>query len=246
MSGQQKETLMLLPGLLCDAAVWPEQIAGLAHRANSQVADYGMIDSLPGMAAHVLNTAPTEVFNLAGHSMGARVAMEVVRQAPRRVRRLALLDCGYEPLAEGPRGEKEKANRYALLETARTQGMREAGKLWAPGMVHPSHLDTPLFEAILDMIERRTPEQFAAQIKALLARPTVESVLHGLNCPTWIICGDQDRWAPLASHEAMCQMVPAQWVRLEAIKDCGHRATLEKPAEVTALLDAWLNTPVGA
>ncbi|MCB5364242.1 alpha/beta hydrolase [Pusillimonas sp. CC-YST705] len=239
-----KETLLLLPGLLCDEAVWPDQVSGLAHRAQSVIPDYGMLDSISAMASHVLQTAPTEVFNLAGHSMGGRVALEVVRQAPQRVRRLALLDTGYEPFAGGEAGEQEKSKRYALLERARNSGMREMGKLWAPGMVHPSQLQTPLFEAILDMIERRTPAQFEAQIKALLARPDAEPVLRGINCPTWLICGHDDAWSPYARHEVMSQMVPAQWSRIEGIKDCGHMSTMEKPTEVTALLNAWLDTPV--
>lgn len=240
-----KESLVLLPGLLCDEAVWPDQIAGLAHRADSFVVDYGMLNSIPDMARHVLQTAPAETFNLAGHSMGGRVALEIVRQAPQRVRRLALLDTGYEPLAGGEAGEQEKAKRYALLERARSAGMREMGKLWAPGMVHPSRLGTPLFEAILDMIERRTPDQFEAQITALLARPDAEPVLRGMHCPTWLICGHDDAWSPYARHEAMNKMVPAQWAGLKGIPDCGHMSTMEKPAEVTALLDAWLDVPVG-
>lgn len=238
-----KEALVLLPGLLCDEAVWPDQVAGLAHRADSFVPDYGLLNSISEMARFVLASAPAEVFNLAGHSMGGRVALEVVRQAPQRVRRLALLDTGYEPCASGEAGAQEKAKRYALLERARSAGMREMGKLWAPGMVHPSQLGTPLFEAILDMIERSTPEQFEAQITALLARPDAEPVLRSMHCPTWLICGHDDAWSPYARHEAMHAMVPAQWSRLEGIADCGHMSTMEKPAEMTALLDAWLNTP---
>lgn len=239
-----KGTLVLLPGLLCDEAVWPEQIAGLAHRADSFVADYGLLNSIPDMARHVLETAPADVFDLAGHSMGGRVALEVVRQAPQRVRRLALLDTGYEPFAGGEAGEQEKAKRYALLERARSAGMREMGKLWAPGMVHPDQRDTPLFEAILDMIERRSPEQFEAQITALLARPDAEPVLRGMHCPTWLICGHDDAWSPYVRHELMSKMVPAPWARLEGLVDCGHMSTMEKPDEITALLDAWLDAPV--
>ena len=237
---------MLLPGLLCDQAVWPDQIAGLAQRADSYVADYGMLDSIPEMASHVLKTAPTQVFNLAGHSMGGRVALEVVRQAPQRVRRLALLDTGYEPFAGGEAGAQEKAKRYALLQRARNEGMREMGKQWARGMVHPSQLNTPLFEAILDMIERRTPEQFEAQITALLNRPDAEPVLRSMQCPTWLICGHDDAWSPFERHEVMSRMVPQQWVGLKGIADCGHMSTMEKSAEMTALLAAWLDVPVQA
>lgn len=237
-----QDQVVLLPGLLCDDAVWVDQIQGLSQRAECVVPDYGMINSIAGMAEHVLKTVPFETFNLAGHSMGGRVALEVVRQAPQRVRRLALLDTGYEPFAGGEAGAQEKAKRYALLERARTAGMREMGKLWAPGMVHPDQVETPLFEAILDMIERRTPDQFEAQITALLARPDAEPVLRGMACPTWLICGLQDAWSPFVRHEAMSHMVPAQWARLEGIDHCGHMSTMERPDEITALFKAWLDT----
>lgn len=234
--------LMLLPGLLCDDTVWQDQVRGLSPRVQCQVVDYGELNSLPAMARHVLQTAPADTFSLAGHSMGGRVALEVVRQAPHRVQRLALLDTGFEPLAAGDAGQQEKAKRYALLDQARAQGMRAAGQAWAPGMVHPKHLGTPLFDAILDMIERRTVTQFEAQITALLTRPDGEDVLRTLHCPTWLICGHDDAWSPFERHEVMSRLVPAQWSRLEGIADCGHMATMECPDAVTALLNAWLDT----
>jgi len=171
------------------------------------------------------------------------VALEIVRQAPRRVQRLALLDTGYEPIAAGEAGDQEKAKRMNLLQRAREHGMREMGKLWAPGMVHPDQLNTPLFDEVLDMIERRTPDQFEAQINALLARPDAEPVLRALDLPTYIICGRQDAWSPFARHEVMSSMVPARHARLVAVEDCGHMSTMEKPDEISALLAQWLDAP---
>lgn len=236
------EQIVFLPGLMCDAVVWKHQQSGLAPRAESFVAEYHDVDSLPAMAAKVLRDAPYDVFSLAGHSMGGRVAVEVVRQAPQRVRRLALLDTGYEPLAQGETGEQEEAKRLALLKFARENGMREMGKtLWAPGMVHPNRLDTPLFEEILAMIERRTPEQFEAQIKALLSRPDAEPVLRSLACPTYVICGRQDAWSPYERHEIMSRMIPASRATLVAIEESGHMSTMERPDDVTAVLAEWLD-----
>lgn len=238
----RSEHIVFLPGLMCDAAVWEPQQSGLASRADSFVAEYHDVDSLPAMAAKVLRDAPYDTFSLAGHSMGGRVALEVVRQAPERVRRLALLDTGYEPLAQGAEGEEERAKRMALLKFAREHGMREMGKtLWAPGMVHPDQLGTPLFEEILQMIERRTPEQFAAQITALLARPDAEPVLRSLACPTYVICGRQDAWSTFERHEIMHGLIPAPHGTLVAIEDSGHMSTMEKPGDVTAVLAEWLD-----
>jgi len=242
-----KEALVLLPGLLCDDTVWTAQIEGLAHCADVVVVDYGLRNSLPDMARHVIASVPFASFSLAGHSMGGRVAMEVARLAPQRVRRLALLDTGFEPLASGEAGKQEAAKRYALLARAHKDGMREMAKDWAAGMVHPDQLATPLFDAVLDMVARRTVEQFDAQITALLARPDAEPVLRRMACPTWLICGRQDAWSPFERHEIMFDMLPShldkhgkQLNRLNGIEDCGHMSTMEKPDEITALLADWI------
>ncbi|NML18828.1 alpha/beta fold hydrolase [Azohydromonas caseinilytica] len=229
--------VVLLPGLLCDAAVWREQCQALAF-ADCVVPSYGELASITAMARSVLEAAPAQRFSLAGHSMGGRVALEVVRLAPERVERLALLDTGMDPLAQGGAGEQERAKRMALLQVARAKGMRAMGREWARGMVHPSRLDTPLFEEILDMIERQTPAIFEAQINALLGRPDARPVLRALSCPTLLACGRQDAWSPLSRHEEMQALVPGS--RLVAIEDSGHMSTMEQPEAVSRALLDWM------
>jgi len=95
MSSLSNPPLVLLPGLLCDFAVWEDQRARFGQQFACQVPDYGTLDTLTAMAEHVLRHAPADRFNLAGHSMGGRVALEVARLAPERVLRLALMDTGY-------------------------------------------------------------------------------------------------------------------------------------------------------
>ena len=229
-------TLMLLPGLMCDAAVWAPQVQALPARC--VVPAWGLRDSLTAMAQKVLDEAPTERFSLAGHSMGGRVALEVVRLAPQRVQRLALLDTGIHPLAAGAAGEKERVGRVALLEIARSKGMRAMGETWARGMVHPSRLGTPLFESVLDMLERSDPAQFAAQINALLTRRDAAPQLPGIACPTLVLCGRDDAWSPPAQHEAMQAAIP--YATLSIVENCGHMCTLEQPQAVTEALALWL------
>ncbi|MFN7196434.1 MAG: alpha/beta fold hydrolase, partial [Hylemonella sp.] len=113
-----RRTLMLLPGLNCDAAVWAPQVAALQDVADCRIPAWGLRDTLTAMAEQVLQEAPPGPFCLAGHSMGGRVALEVLRLAPERVERLALLSTGTHPLAAGEAGEKEKAGRMALLKIA--------------------------------------------------------------------------------------------------------------------------------
>ncbi|APW38674.1 alpha/beta hydrolase [Rhodoferax koreense] len=237
--------LLLLPGLLCDQAVWAAQSVALASLARCVVPDYGMSDSIEAMARLALQAAPAPRFALAGHSMGGRVALEIMRLAPERVERLALLDTGYQPLPDGSAAEHERAQRYALLATARGHGMRAMGEAWALGMVHPTRLADRLpgdvFEEILAMIERKSPDIFAAQIQALLARPDATPVLGGIACPTLVACGRQDTWSPLARHVQMADRIPG--ARLAVVEESGHMATMERPVAVSGLLADWLAAP---
>src|SRR3989339_18027 len=228
-------TLVLLPGLMCDADVWAPLVPHLPTSHIPWVADYGLSNSLTAMAQRVLQQVPAERFAVAGHSMGGRVALEVVRQAPERVERLALLDTGFQGLAEGEAGGIESAERYQLLELARTQGMRAMGQQWARGMVHPKQLDTPVFEAILQMISRQTPDMFASQIQALLARPDASTLLPQIHCPTLLLCGREDVWSPLARHEVMQQAIAG--AHLKVIEMSGHMTTMEQPQAVSRALE---------
>jgi pimeloyl-ACP methyl ester carboxylesterase len=228
-------TLILLPGLLCDRAVWAAQLETLA---GAVVPSYGTLASITAMAEHVLAQVPAGPLALAGHSMGGRVALEMLRLAPRRVQRLALLDSGMDPLPDGDAGAAERAQRLALLAQARAQGMRAMGRAWARGMVHPARLDTPFFDALLDMIERQTPQVFDAQVQALLGRPDARGLLPRISCPTLLLCGRQDAWSPLARHQRMQALLPGS--RLVVVEDAGHMTTMEQPAAVSAALHEWL------
>ncbi len=233
-----KPTLMLLPGLMCDRTVWQPQIDALQQDWHCQVPNYEFADSLGAMADHVLKEAPDR-FALAGHSMGGRVALEVMRRAPQRVTRLALLDTGYKALAPGEAGEREIAGRMRLVAMAREQGMRTMGADWLQGMVHPDRLnDATLCNAILDMIASKTPEIFERQINALINRPDGTDVLDQIQCPTSFICGRQDGWSPLERHYEMAELVPESQVI--AIEDAGHMSTMERPEAMNEAFREWL------
>jgi len=116
------------------------------------------------------------------------------------------------------------------------------GQEWMRAMVHPERLHDPaLVEAILAMIERQTPDTYAAQIDALLSRPDVADLLRGLRLPTLVACGRQDAWSPLVQHEEIAALIPGS--RLVAFDDCGHMAPMERPAAVATALAAWLSMP---
>jgi pimeloyl-ACP methyl ester carboxylesterase len=191
------------------------------------------------MAMVALDSAP-ERFAVAGHSMGGRVAFEIVSRAPRRVAGLAVLDTAYRAFAGGEAGERETAARFALLELARTKGMRAMAEYWMTGIIRPDRIvDKTLTGAIVEMMGRKSPDIFAAQIKALLERPDATPVLSTIRCPAMVLCGREDAWSPLAGHEEIAAMIPN--AKLAVIEHCGHMAPMERPEDVTGALSAWFS-----
>ncbi len=224
---------------MCDRAVWAGQIDVLSASADCSVPNYGEFDSIASMAQSVLREAPPR-FALAAHSMGGRVALEILRAAPQRVTRLALLDTGYQPRAAGEAGDAEARQRQMLVDIAFSEGMLAMGREWVRGMVHPERLhDAALLNSILLMIGRQTPMAFAAQIRALLNRPDASNVLPTISCPTLLLCGRQDAWSPLARHEVLAGLIRGS--RLEVVEHSGHMSTMEQPARVSAALHRWLS-----
>jgi pimeloyl-ACP methyl ester carboxylesterase len=231
----EKPILYLLPGLLCDATVWTDVAAGLNDLAEIRTPDFLGQDSITIMAQSVLDTAPPS-FSVVGHSMGARVALEIVRMAPERVERLALLDTGTHARREG-----EGATRQVLVDLARNEGMQALASRWLPPMVHPdTRHDGPLMKSLRAMVGRATPEIFAGQVRALLGRPDADRVLPLIECPVLIGVGRQDAWSPPSQHEAMAKAIPhADYVVFE---NSGHMAPMEAPDAVIAALRTWLTT----
>ncbi|MFC3851279.1 alpha/beta fold hydrolase [Salinispirillum marinum] len=233
-----KPVLMMLPGLMCDRTVWAPQIEALGDAVVTHVVDYEAATSITGMAEEVLRLAPAS-FAMTGHSMGGRVALEVLRMAPQRVERVALMDSGYRALADGETGEQEIAGRMRFVNLAKEKGMRVMGQEWLQGMVHPERRrDTQLCGDILDMIASKTPALFERQIKALIERPDATEVLRSVRCPTTFITGRQDTWSDVAQHQAMAALVPGS--RLVVIEDAGHMSTMEQPEAVTQALRDFL------
>jgi len=233
-------TVLLVPGLMCDAAVWEPVLPALSDHADCHIVDHGGADDLGLMADQLLAKAPP-TFALAGHSMGGRVALEVMRRAPHRVTHLALLDTGYKAKVAGAMGEEEARKRQALLDIARTQGVRAMAQVWVQGMVAPERLaDGALIETIVAMLARKSADVFAKQIQALLNRPDTQDVLANLRIPTLVACGAQDSWSPPSQHEEIASLIPAR-PQVKTIPHAGHMATMEKPQACAQLLLDWLS-----
>ena len=230
--------LLLVPGLMCDHAVWEPLLPLLSMQRACTVVDHGSADSLEQMARQMLDSAPPQML-LAGHSMGARVVLEALRQAPERICGVALLDTGFMPKASGDLGEEESRKRFALLQVAREQGVGVMAREWVKGMVHPARLqDDELIERIILMFERKTADIFECQIQSLLGRPDGSDVLRSITVPTLLMCGRQDTWSPVTQHQAMQALATA--AELDVIEDAGHMAPMEQPDAVAQSLERWM------
>lgn len=229
----KRPTIVLLPGLLCDASIWSAQIEVLKPHADVLVADFSQQDSIEAMARSALALTEGPVTAI-GHSMGARVAMEMVRIAPERIDRLVLIDTGVHPRREG-----EEATRQVLVDLAFSEGMKALAERWLPPMVHEGRVDDrALMEPLKAMVMRATPEQHRHQIRALLNRPDARRHLADIACPTLVMVGRQDRWSPLAQHEEMAALIPK--AELVVIEESGHMSLVEQPEQVSRALLRWL------
>ena len=233
-------TLILVPGLMCDDTSWGPVLPALSTHMPCRVVSHGKADSLVTMAQQILDNAPAQ-FNLAGHSMGGRVAFEVLRLAPERVLRLGLLGTGFLPKEAGVAGEEEVKKRQALLDIAHHQGIRQMALTWVQNMVAPSRLnDAALIEDIVQMFERKSEDIFKRQIKALLERPDASDVLAEVQVPTLVMAGEFDAWASPQQHQDIADRVPAR-PTVDVVAGAGHMMMMEKPEAVTARFLSWLS-----
>jgi len=227
--------LILLPGLLCDGALWQHQSQALADIADVSVADLTSQETIGVMASQVLAEAP-EQFALAGLSMGGYVALEIIRQAPERVARLALVDTNAR--ADSP---QQSADRWALIGLARSGEFKGVTRRLLPLLVHRERVnDEQLANAIFAMAERVGRDAFIRQQRAIMGRPDSRRDLGLIHCPTVVLCGRQDLLTPLAMATEMAEKIPR--AVLVAIEECGHLAALEQPQAVSAVLRYWLQT----
>ena len=230
-----KSPLVLLPGLLCDSAMWEPQLEGLADIADFFVADLTEYETISDMAKSVLRDAPWKEFALAGLSMGGYVAQEVVRQAPQRVKKLALLDTRSRP--EEPAETERRQQFIKLAQTER--GFTPVTTRLLPLLLHPSRVkEAALVDVIRDMAERTGIEGYVRQQTAIISRPDFRPHLAKIQCPTLVLCGREDQLTPVADSEVIAKAIPG--AKLVVVEECGHMSTMERPKEVNKALRNWL------
>jgi pimeloyl-ACP methyl ester carboxylesterase len=228
-----RSNLVLVPGLLCTKALWAAQVEALGDIAEITVANHTRHDSMAAIARSILAAAP-ERFALAGLSMGGYISYEIVRQAPQRVTKLALLDTGSR--ADAP---ERAAARRELIATAEREGARRAQQLLMPVLIHKARLaDKPLVQTIEQMADDIGVEAFRRQQTAIMSRPDNRPFLPSIACPTLVLVGREDALTPVELSQEIAAGIPG--ARLEIVPDCGHLSTMEQSEAVNRALRAWL------
>lgn len=223
-------TWVLIPGLLSDARVW----GPLAEALPGPVvhADLTRDASIPDMAARLLAETDGPLVAV-GHSLGGRVAMEMARQAPDRIRALVLVSTGHHPATEA-----ELPRREARIAEGHTD-MAALVADWLPPMVAPDrHGDAALMDDLAAMARGFDAATHERQIRALMARPDAGATLSKLRCPVLLVVGDRDGWSPPAQHHEIAALVPDAEVRV--IPGAGHFLPVERAAETVAVITGWL------
>ncbi|MFJ9384328.1 alpha/beta fold hydrolase [Peribacillus sp. NPDC101481] len=228
-----KVPLILLPGTLCDERLW--ETVNLSDLADVKVCDVSKADTIEGIAKSVLEEAPDK-FALAGLSLGGIISLEIMRIAPKRVIKLALLETNPNPPSleqiEGWERFIDMANNGQFLDITINHLL--------PVLIHPDRRnDEGLVSTIIDMAEKVGIEGYINQLKAVMTRSDQRPILSTISCPTMILVGREDRVCPLHMSEFLTENIPR--ANLEIISHSGHLSPLEQPEKVSAALREWLS-----
>tara|TARA_R110000751_G_scaffold44303_1_gene101475 strand:- start:851 stop:1561 length:711 start_codon:yes stop_codon:yes gene_type:complete len=231
------DPLVLLPGLMSDARVFWPQIAELSAKTAVTVAPITQGERIEEIASGLLDQLPKR-FALAGMGLGGAVALEILRRAPDRLTRLALIDAS--PLAETPQTAAAREMLIVKVKSGRlADAMREElDPLWlAPG---PNR--AAILEIAMDMADTLGPEVYIRQARALQRARDQQAVLRKCKVPTLVMCGEVGRLNPVKRHSFMAELLP--YAILRVIEGAGHLPTLEQPEATTAAIKEWMKMPL--
>lgn len=229
--------LVLLPGHMCDARMWGPQVAALSSSRTIHLPRDARANSMEEMASIVLAEAPPR-FALAGLSMGGILAMEVLRQAPHRVERLALLDTN--PLPEAPEVARDRMARMGRVAAGDLDAVVtcEMKPLYLAAVTRMGPRRADILDLCLDMARSLGPDAFLHQSRALIDRPDGQATLAAYRGPALVLMGAEDRLCPRDRHELMVSLMPQ--ATFAVIEGAGHLPPLEQPGATNAALRRWL------
>jgi pimeloyl-ACP methyl ester carboxylesterase len=224
--------LVLVPGLGCSARLYSPQVDALWRFGPVTVADHTRDETMDAIAKRILSDAPPR-FALAGLSMGGFISLAMMRLAPERIDRLALLDTNARADAPERTAEREK-----FIAMAQAGKFAEVNAALTPRYLHPNHRGEPFRKIVDDMAEDVGVDGFIRQQRAIMGRPDSRPMLPGIKCPTLVLVGDSDAATPPELSKEMADAVPG--ARLVIVKECGHLSTIEQPQAVNAAMADWL------
>ena len=231
------EPLVFLPGMMCDSRLFEIQTRFLSLDRAVTVAPITLGERIEEIASNLLQQLPHR-FALLGLSMGGIVAMEILRRAPDRVTRLALMDT--DPLADTP---QIAAARESLIVSARAGRLEDAvngvirSDILAPGPGRPAVL-----ALVRQMSHELGPDVFVKQMRALQRRRDQQATLRRIKVPTMVMCGVHDTLTPVKRHSFMAELIPNAQLRM--IEEAGHLPPLEQPMMTLDAIRDWLRQPL--
>jgi pimeloyl-ACP methyl ester carboxylesterase len=225
--------IVLVPGLICSPRIWTPIVPALWRHGPVMIANHIRDDSMAAIARRILSEAPPR-FALAGHSMGGYIAFEIMRQAPERVARLALLNTHARP--DTP---EATARRHGQIALAQDGGHRAVvGELMA-NFVHPSRRGEAGLQQIMhDMADDVGVAGFVRQQTAITTRPDSRPTLTAIRCPTLVLTCDSDNTIPNTLSQEIADSIAGSW--LVMLENCGHLPQIEKPEQTAQALTDWL------
>jgi pimeloyl-ACP methyl ester carboxylesterase len=224
--------LLLVPGLGCSARLYSPQIDALWRFGPVTVADHTRDETMEAIARRILKDAPPR-FALGGLSMGGFIAFAMLRLAPERIDRVALLDTNAR--ADVP---ERSAEREKFIAMAQAGKFAEVNAALTPRYLHPNHRGEPFRKIVDDMAADVGVDGFIRQQRAIMSRPDSRPMLPGIKCPALVLVGDSDAATPPELSKEMADAVPG--ARLVIVKECGHLSTIEHPQAVNAAMADWL------
>lgn len=227
--------ILLVPGLVCSPRIFAPIIPALWRFGPVTVANHIRDDNMGAIARRILAEAPPR-FALAGHSMGGYIAFEIMRQAPERVARLALMNTQARP--DTPEASERRRGQIARAKAGEYRAILD--ELFA-GFVHPSRRDDDALRRLVnDMGDDVGPEAFVRQLTAIMTRPDSRPTMAWIRCPTLVLSSDEDKTVPNSLSTEMAGGIPG--AKLVIIPDCGHLTPPEQPQATAAALVEWLRS----
>lgn len=230
----QKQTILFLPGLLCDEALWQNQIDAFQKDYTIVVADLTQQNSIDAMGDMLVTQMKGKKFHLVSLSMGGYVALDLMRKIPKQVLTLSLINT-----SAGIDTDETKRRRKGLISMATIGKFKGVTPKLLPLLIDESRLDDEkLTGVIMAMAERVGRDAFLNQQEAILSRQDSRDDLKDINVPTLVIGGENDQITPVERAEEMAELIPN--AKLIVYKECGHLSPLEFPKKVNAALKKHL------